>query len=400
MLTKESSAAFIAIVPAVLFFFYNQSFKKSILFSIPLIIVFIVYIALRFSIVGFHSAASNLILNTPYLFASLSQAFASKVFILFKYILLLFIPHLLSSDYSYNQIPYVDINSAQFIFSLLFLLSLIAYAIITSKTKSLISFSIIFFFINIFLVSNLIVNIGAPLAERLLFQPSLAYCIVIASLYLKANKNYKVLANSALLIVLLLFSIKTISRNADWKNNDTLYFADVITSPNSLRTNMYAAESYLNKANAEKNADLKTEYFNKSIYYGEHAINIYQKDAFIYMNLGSAYFGVKDYFKAADLWQQAYKLEPAEPEAKKATDFISSFLFTQGNSYYEKGNIDDAIKYYKKATELNTDNIEAWYNLGGSYYTKLDTLNAKLAWNRVKQLAPKHKFNKQEFINN
>ena len=399
LLTKESSVTYIFIFPLVLFFFYRQTFKKAMFYSLPLIIVFVGYMALRYFIIGFNSSTTNLILNTPYLFATSSQAFATKVFILFKYVCLLILPHPLVSDYSFNQIPYIDINSIQFIFSSLFLISLIVLAFLKFKRKSLISFCIIFFFINIFLVSNFIVNIGAPLAERLLFQPSLAYCILIGALYLKIKNNYKRFANVALLVILLLFSIKTISRNTDWKNNDTLYFADVITSSNSLRTNMYAAESYLNKANTVTDTNLKLDYFNKSIHYGEQAVKIYQKDAFVFMNLGSAYFGIGSYFKSADLWQQAYKLEPTEPEAKKAIDFISSFLFKQGNEYFENGKIIDAIRCYKKSTDLNPDNVEAWYNLGGNYYIAKDTVNADLAWNKVKQLAHEHRFNKMDFIN-
>ena len=399
LITKESSAEFIAIFPLVLFFFYKQSIRKSILFSIPLLGIFICYAAIRFAVIGFHSSSSNFILNAPFLYATSSQAFATKVFILFKYIWLLIIPHPLSSDYSYNQIPYVDINSFQFFFSLLLLMSLAAYSIFTFKSKSLFSFCILFFLINIFLVSNFVVSIGAPLAERLLFQPSLAYCIAIASIYLIAIKKYNVMSNLVLLVALILFSAKTISRNAEWKNNDTLYFADVITSPNSLRTNMYTAESYLNKATSENNIDLKKEYFTKSIYYGEHAITIYANDQSLYLHLGSAYFGLNNYFKSADLWQQAYKIDTMEQEAKKATNFISSFLWKEGNIYFEKNNIDNAMMYYKKSTELNPYNVEAWYSLWGNYYLKKDSANATFAWKKVKALNPNHIFNIMEFIN-
>ena len=400
LLTKESSAAFIIIFPLILFFFYNQPLRKSILFSFPLLVVFICYAVIRFAIIGLHPSTSNLILNAPFLYATSSQAFATKVFILFKYIWLLILPHPLSSDYSYNQIPYVGINSVSFVFSLMLLMSLATYAIFTFKSKSLFSFCILFFLINIFLVSNFILNIGAPLAERLLFQPSLAYCIATASIYLIVIKKYKVMANLVLVITLLLFSLKTISRNAEWKNNDTLYSADVMNSSNSLRTNMYIAESYLNKATSENNKDLKKEYFTKSIYYGEKAIKIYPIDQSLYLHLGSAYFGLNDYFKSADLWQQAYKIDTTEQEAKKATAFISSFLFKKGNAYFEKNDIDDAIKYYKKSTELNSNNAGAWYSLGGTYYLKKDSANAVFAWNKVKLLEPDHRFNRKEFQNN
>ncbi len=399
LLTKESSVAFVGVFPLILYFFYFHSIKKSLLLAIPLLLVFIAYLTLRFLVIGFSISSSDNILNMPFLFATASEAFATKIFILIKYIGLLMFPYPLSSDYSYNQIPYIEIYSFSFILSLLTILGLIAFAIYTFRKRSLFSFCILYFFATIFLVTNLVVDIGAPLAERLLFQPSLAFCILLAALFIKVKISFRLIANATLFSILLLFSVKTIRRNAEWKNNETLYFADLTSAPNSLRINSYAAEQYVVKAKFEPNAELKNEYYKKAVFYGERALKIYSKDPFISMNLGSAYFGLLDYYRSADLWIQAYKLKPDEPEAKKALDFSSTVLYKQGNSFLEKGNVDDAIKCFLKSTELNSNNVEAWYNLGGIYFLKNDSINGMKSWNIVKKLDPNHQFKKEEFLN-
>lgn len=399
LLTRESAVTFIGIVPIVLYFFYNQSLKKSILFAIPLIFVFLGYLVLRFLVVGFKNPVVTDILNAPFLFATSSEAFATKVFILFKYIRLLVFPHPLSSDYSYNQIPYIELYSIQFILSLLLMISLIAYAVYTFKKRSVLSFSILYFMITISLVSNFVVDIGTPLSERLLFQPSLAFCILLAILLLKVNDYSKVLSNIFLLVILILFSIKTVARNNDWKNNETLFDSDVLSAPNSLRTTLFTLELYNAKALIEPDKKLKNEYLKKAVYYGDRSLKIYPKFALTYLHLGFSYYYLSDWDKAAEFWILGCKLDPTNPEAKRASEVLSTVLYKQGNGLFEHGKIDDAIKCYQKSVELNNNNVEAWYNLGGNWFLINDTIQAMKAWDMVKKLDPYHSFNKEIFLN-
>ncbi len=443
LLTRESAVTFIGIAPLILYFFYNQKFNKSLQFSIPLVAVFLAYMSLRISIIGIkNSMATEDILNFPFLYATATEAFATKIFILLKYLGLLIFPHPLSLDYGYNQIPYIKLFSLTSFISFIVLISLLVYAIWTLKRKNLISFCILYFMITISLVSNFVVDIGTPLSERLLFQPSFAFCIVLALFFLKAQKKRRVLANTILFIILILFSIKTYSRNAEWKNNETIYLADIITAPNSVRTNQYVTILYLSKAIADTNAQLKKEYFKKAIYYGERSLKIYPNNSgacqsmvtlyltiadaekndqlkneyfkkaiyygernlkinpnnsVAYMDLGSAYYGLSDYFKAADLLVQGYKLMPNDPIAEKWLNILSMVLYKQGFLLSLKGNTLQSIKCYKKSIELNNKNVEAWYKLGGSYFLLNETQNAIAAWQEVKLLDPSHKLNMSEF---
>lgn len=397
LLTRESAVTFVALVPLIFYFFANHTLKKAIQFSIPLIFVFAGYMLLRFLIVGFGHVTIIGIENDPFLFATVSQAFATKVFILTKYLKLLFMPYPLSWEYGYNQIPYVNLLSFQFIFSFLLITSLIVYAILTFRQKSIFSFCVFYFFLTLSLVANFLVDVGTPFSERFLFQPSLAFCIVIATLFLQLNKNRKLPVNLIFIFILLLFSLKTIFRNAEWKNNETLYLTDVKSSPNSIRANSAAANILLFKGYYETNVEIKKMFLKKSIYYAEKALKIDHNNQRVYRYWQSSFYGLFDSYKSADLFFQDNDFNFSDPKVKIALDNLSTDNYKKGNGFLEL-NVDNAIECYLKSVALNKYNIEAWYNLGGGYFIKNDTTNAIKAWDKVKALDPNHSFNKAEFL--
>lgn len=393
LLTKESAITFLAVVPILFYYFFNQSIKQSILRTLPLICVGIFYLGIRMLIIGNSHAATDLnVLNSPFLYATPSEAFATKVFILLKYIGLLLFPHPLSWDYGYNEIPYVKLISFQFMTSFMLLICLIGFAIFSFKKKSIFSFCIIYFFLTISVGTNFIIDLGAPLAERMLFQASLAFCIAVAVIFLKGYRRTKVIAPVMLIVIILIFSIKTIFRNSDWKNTETLNLADVNSAPNSLRVNQTALECYIVKANAETNPETKKQYYKKAVYHGERSIKIYPINPVLYMELGSAHLGLGEYFITADLWMKMYNMIPYAPEATYWREYLSKIFYTEGNGLQDQGKINDAVKYYKKATELSDKNIAAWFNLANCY-SVLNTISlADKAFERVKQLDLNHEF--------
>ena len=398
LLTKETAVTFIAVLPLVLYFFHSQTLKKSILFASLLLIPFFIYFALRYAVVGISSVTVTDVTNSPYIYATYTQAFATKIFVLFKYISLLFIPHPLSSDYGYNQIPYISITSLPFILSFIVTLGLFVYSLIYFQSKSILSFCILFFFITLSLGTNLIIDLGAPLAERMLFQPSLAFCIIAAIAFLKLRSRSALLSVSLLLTALLLFSFKTITRNAEWKNNETLFFTDVVSSPQCSRLNLYTAQQYLSKANLAASADLKDQYLRKAVYYGEQSLKLHSRFPYAYLPLAATYFYAQKPFKTAALLQQALTLDTANAETKLRMSELSSFFYNQANGYADHNQPDSAILCYSYSVRLLPSHTQAWYNLGAAYYLIGDTTHASQAWQQVKHLDPTHPLNKNEFL--
>ena len=397
LLTRESAVTFALIFPLALFFFYNRGVKISLKESFPFLIVLFIYLAIRFTIVSTTTTQTTDILNAPFLFATGTQAFATKIYILLLYIGILIFPSPLSCDYSFNQIPYIEPGSLQFISSLILLGTLLVLAFSLKKKNSVLSFAILFFFITMSIASNLLVDIGTPFSERLLFQSSLAFCIVLGTSIFKLYQKSKPIALILLTGILLAYSFKTIRRNADWKNNETLFLKDAESAPNSARTTWAACEIYRTKAEKESDELLKNQYLDKSIAYGEKCIRIYPDYPTAYISLGFPYYYKGNLDKAAELWKKSYRLDSISPQARVCMNVLSKDYFNRGNSLSENGHTKEAIAAYVKATDLNPQFTEAWYFLGGFLYLEGDSVAASQSWEKVKQLDPQHPLNKEFF---
>jgi hypothetical protein len=150
------------------------------------------------------------VMDNPYLLASASQKYATIIFVLLKYLQLLFWPYPLSYDYSYNQIAYKNFADPIVIASLMILIGMIAYTFIAIPKKDIIGWCIIFYLGSIFIVSNVVFNIGAPMAERFLFQASVPFVIfvveIVRRLFTKLNlqQSQVTVAATAILFPILL----------------------------------------------------------------------------------------------------------------------------------------------------------------------------------------------------
>ena len=185
LFSKESAALYILYLPLILFFFTPLSFSKSIIKSLPFMLLLPVYFLIIKSVIGWGKVEDQVIFNVPYLYASESAAFATKVFVILKYISLFIVPHPLICDYSYNHIPYINFSDYRFWLAFSINICLLVYALVTFKSKNIIAFCILFFYSSIAIVSNLFVQTGVIMAERSAYVGSVAFCIFLAILYHK-----------------------------------------------------------------------------------------------------------------------------------------------------------------------------------------------------------------------
>jgi protein O-mannosyl-transferase len=389
LLSKETSVSLLAVMVLLLVFFKQTDLKKAVFAIWPFLPVFIGYLVLRYLIVGFVSSNTKLVLASPFLYASPAQAFATKVWVQLKYILLLFFPHPLSSEYSYRQIPYVGLLSIEFVLASIVLISLIVYSITVITRRPVISFSILYYFASIFLLSNFLVPVGTPMAERFLFQPSLAFCLIVASLLVDLGRKQKYLGGILLSVILLLFSAKTYSRNADWKDTATLNFRDIRYYPENMKLNQYAAEHYYFLADRENDKGLKRQYVDSALKYAAKACSIDSLSPVPWVELGAISMIAKDYHKAAEYWLGAYRLMPEYPELKGWMNMLAGMLFREGNSLYELNEIEKAVISYHESVMLDPAFLGSWAQLSYCYDRLNDSTMSAMAWQKVMALDPR-----------
>lgn len=415
-MSKEITITFLAVIPLSIYFFRKEKFAKYLTLMIPLVAGAALYMLIRAAVIGNQTAIeATMLMNNPFLEATLGQRYATVVLTLLIYLKLLFFPHPLTWDYYPYHIPIVEWTDWRVILGLVLYLALAAFAIYGFRKKSIYSYAILIFAATLSITSNVFFNIGAFMSERFVYVSLLGLCIIVA--YLISEKlpkkivhlqKYKNAGIAIVVVILLAFSIKTVSRNTVWENNLTLFENDIKVSSNSAKGNStYASELYKQSEDAEALGDtaLRNKYLIQSIPYFEKAIEIYPDYGEALVRLGNIHYKLSgDYKKMfyyyiqtlktsplnADVWSNAlgvllYNVNDPDYEKYVWSEFIK-YSPTQYQSYLQMGNLyyfaqpaqgDSAIFYYEKAKALNAKDFELYFYLGVSYGNKSDFAKAR-----------------------
>jgi tetratricopeptide (TPR) repeat protein len=441
LLSKESAIVFIAIIPLFVHFFSEVPLRENLKLTAAAALLAVLYLVIHKSVIG-SIGIDNIPVIDNSLMASSSILIRklSAIMIMGKYLLLLIFPHPLSSDYSFDTIPVASgFGDPRFLFSLAVHLFLLFYAIKNFKQKNIFSFCILFYFVSMAIASNIFMMIGTHLAERLLFFPSIAFCLALSYGVCKLSKiNFTELSpkfnsffSSAKPYVLfaaglvVIYSFKTTSRNKDWKTNGTLFEKDIETVPNSAHMLMYMTDHMIKKdslakltpeakklrlvkAKAHIDKALKIyELFPDAHYlsgrinyelgdfenaYKEYfrALSLNPGKAMYHNNAGTSLFALGRFEEAAKEFDTAMKLNENDPDPPfnlgSAYGAMGENLRLKGDQQNANIMFDKAIGYFKKAISMKPDYKSAYQFLGTTYNNIGDTVNAKIYFDKAAQV--------------
>jgi tetratricopeptide (TPR) repeat protein len=108
-----------------------------------------------------------------------------------------------------------------------------------------------------------------------------------------------------------------------------------------------------------------------------------------YLNIGVAYFKLKEYDKARDSWDMARKLYPSNPFLVRNYGLLGQMYYNEAMRF-GANDPRKAIEYLQKAVEVDPSNPDYWYNLGGASFTIKDYIKAREAWTKTLELKPDH----------
>lgn len=441
LLSKESAITSIVLIPLMVHFFTNTDTKKQVVSAIVLFCITAIFLIFRMKVLGgamvpTRAITDNLLEGAP---DKLSQ-FTTAVYIMGIYLKLLFVPHPLVSDYSFNQIPIVGLANWKFFLPFIIYATLGVYAILQFKQKKVGIFGILYFFITASLISNIVILIGTSFGERLMYTPSLGFCIAITALlfYLfKVKQNTLSFAafvkqNNKLVVVLvgvgILFSFKTISRNKAWESNYVLHSTDVVLSPNSARAHYYygniiTQDEFLNKISdpVEKQATyaiamkemrrtleiypdyvdafhkigkifLGQQQLDSAAFYYKKALSYNPKNSMYLNNYGSVLFNKGMLEEAKHQFELSLQTNPDQADAysnlASVYGTIGQQLAAQNKAEDARKNFESAIIYFKKSIEVDAAYAAGYYMLGLTYRNIGDETNAQFYINRAKVLNP------------
>ncbi len=398
LLSKEYAVTLVVLLPLAFYLFKGYTSGESFKSFLPYTLVLIVYVMIRFSIVVLKAnVPDNEVLNNPYLFAKGSEKIATEIATTLNYLKLLLFPHPLSADYSYRAIAYKNIGDLIVWLSVVIHVGMIATGIWLFKKRHVLCFAIAFYLTNLFLVCNIFLNIGATMGERLIYHSSLGFAIAAAFLLVKgvrklssgeATKRLILVGSLAILVIASAF--KTIERNADWKNDITLFTKDVETVPNSALANGNAGARYIDLSERPENKAKQNELLMKGIGYLDKAIGIHERYVTSYINRGLAYYKLGDLAKTKENWDMVEKYYPHYPDIPRYKEILSNGYLNNALRLGKEQKYTEAIAEMQKGLQVAPNNAEIWYNLGGAYFTIKDYPKALDAWARTLQLNPNH----------
>jgi protein O-mannosyl-transferase len=347
MLTKENAFTLpFAIVLFELFFLRTKqpsiNFKDYRVFLlIVAFLMILIIIPLRFSFNVFKPIAASS-MNTVTI-APLNYLLTQFTVIL-KYIQLLFVPVNQNLDYDF-PISNTLFSVVTFL-SFLGLLSLIILAVLSFKKYRIISFGIVWFLICLSIESGFI-PIRDVIFEHRTYLPSVGFFLIITTgIYSVMLKNYKPVAISLLILIVMINSYLTYERNKIWKNDLTLWTDIVSKSPNKARAlyNLAMVYDYLKQ-------------YDESINYYSRAIIAYPGDIDAYINRGVAYGNQDRWNDAINDYTSAIKIDPGFKNAYK----------NRGIAFGKISGFQNEISDETKALELDSKDASAYYNRGTAY---------------------------------
>jgi tetratricopeptide (TPR) repeat protein len=415
LLAKEGAVAFIPIWFFMLLQLKKYNLKRTILCLWPFLLVGIIWLTWRNYVINqgptliSYTYRDNSILACNDWLVQKSTAIGMLGDYLFRF----FFPAQMSYDYSFPQIPCLNLSSPTFLIAFFVLLLLLILAIKWFYSKPLASFGILFFFSTIFLTSNVFFIIGATMADRFMFTP--IFGLIITGSYLlfekaKMLQKFNALSRINLLLVffVLLFFGFSIKHIGSWKNNETLFTSHVKNVPNSARA-QFNYGTLLMQAGISGQKDS----LPKAIKHLQIARNLDPKDQGNLINLGSSYYHLGDYRSSANTFIKVlnekqdediylnladayYKLEMLDSAAFLYQNALKKGIWhpnthnLYGELFFRKGDFKTAERIFKSGIDKQANNVELWLNYGASLASQEKYNPAIIAFRKAYEIDPKY----------
>jgi protein O-mannosyl-transferase len=365
LFSKESAITFLAIFPLVIALFgENFSLKKLFVPVAAMLLPTALFFICRYQVLGAQIGIEH-VSPLDSMIAAQSSVFDKKIAAICMagyYLKTLFLPVPLVSDLGYNQVQISGLGDWKVLLSAFSYLALLIFASVKIFQKNLISFGIFFALITFSISSNIFITIGTGYGERLAYAPSFGFAIaIIGLLYHLFNENEEILSSFlpknivvtlVTSLIVIVFSILTFLRNPAWENSFSLYESDIQSAPNCAKLNYHYALELTKKGRDDKNNAM----IDKAIVHFGKALEIYPKYGDAYGEMGLAYFYKGDQDQALAYYTKASELQP---DAKVWSNM--------GMIFFNKGNLPEAQKVYEKSVALDPKFVDARRNLGSTY---------------------------------
>ncbi|KAJ8385747.1 hypothetical protein AAFF_G00182650 [Aldrovandia affinis] len=278
-------------------------------------------------------------------------------------------------------------------------------------TESLVLFSLGTMVVPFLPATNLFFYVGFVIAERVLYIPSMGFCLLVAvgmrALFVRLRIGAcrtALLYGSATLVAL--YGVKTVLRNQDWHNEEMLYRSGITVNP---------AKAWGNLGNVLKNQDKMAEAeraYRNALYYRSNMADMlynlglllqennklsealryyklaigsrptlasaYLNTGIVLMNQGHLDEAKRTFLTCANIPDENLK----DPHAHKSS--VTSCLYNLGKLLHEQGHQEEALSVYTEAIQKMPKQFapQSLYNMMGEAYMRLNRLQEAEHWYR------------------
>ncbi|OCT86252.1 protein O-mannosyl-transferase TMTC1 [Xenopus laevis] len=192
--------------------------------------------------------------------------------------------------------------------------------------------------------SNLFFRVGFVVAERVLYMPSMGFCILcvhgLKVLQSHVGQRRSLTLTLCFLVLLLLFSCKSVSQSECWRSREALFRSGVQTLPHN-------AKVHYNYANFLKDQSRKDE----AITHYKTVLRLYPKHPSALNNLGTLTANMTE---AEECYRKALMISPQHSRA----------LFNLGNLLRTQGQNDEAELLLRESLLYGPHFGDAYSSLG------------------------------------
>ena len=281
---------------------------------------------------------------------------------------LLLCPAQLCCDWTMGSVPLLtsmaDIRILAIIFVFLTFISIL-FTSLASSTSTRFSGAIIFaaawMVIPFIPASNIFFPVGFVIAERVLYIPSMGFCLLVSiglTRILHYCKSGRPVLVSLFYLLVLSHSLRTISRNTDWMDEKSLFLS-------GLKVNKNNAKLYNNLGHVFE-SDKK---YDEALVLFKEAASVQPDDIGAHINIGRTYNLLNNYHEAERAYQSAKRLLPRASDGGKKVVRIAPHTL---NLFLNLGNLvarnttrlEEADSLYRQAIAMRSDYIQAYINRG------------------------------------
>ncbi|MDX2002175.1 MAG: tetratricopeptide repeat protein [Chitinophagales bacterium] len=291
---------------------------------------------------------------------------ATPFVIIGKYLTLLLAPVNLHFYYGYNVIPLVNWAHPIPILVTVILIVVVVFSIMRAKHFPALTFGLVYLTLCLLALSNFGVLVTGMVGERLMYVGSLGFCIALAAVLLQVFKVPKVNVTQykqippvfffAISIIILGYSVRTITRNTVWKDRLTLFEHDTRNGYPSAKAQQLAGLANVTKA--QENFQNSEMYINKAKAYFGKSLSIYPDFTSALQGMAMLYAFKNDCANAMPFLKRSLEIEPFRPEV----NYHYAVCLDQLEKY------DTAAIYYERVITQTPMDIVAYSNLSFDYY--------------------------------